>query len=603
MDTYTEFPEAARTVYFELEKIEGGTKYDVELISLDGLWTAPHSFQIDSEVLRVRLSPGRYQVKTRTYDDEGYYGEWSPYMDFVIRHRLPTEFYPKEGDQVSPIGDAKEILTFEWVVTEGIDFYLFEVYDETGATIESKTISSYFTTSALDVGKKYSWSLTPLAFLEEAKDPNLEKRKIPFEILTPIENLTPVTIELVEQLKAVRYEIELQKKIAENTFSPPTIYDSILPEFKSRLDPGHYEIRVRSIFEDDTKSPWGPPSIFYVPFTSAVATSPRAGFLQSATLTATDPEDHPVEFEWRAVQSAPEYVLSIYNEDGEVIKTIDTTQTKITVPLPPAAEYYYFIQAYSVGEERRAPPNIDSRRPYKFKITEYKFIQLNVSEEPAALYSWVSYQASRVAYESSDFDLNSLTKNNLNAGSFELASGFWHRLSNIGLLATYNLSGITLRDQNYFYTTYGAQIGYRYLIDATSRLRVWAGYAKKDLPQLLASPGSPSLDVKNVSSSGMYYQASYLKDLSARWGLYGLVNFYQGKPSGSETPIGVPITSMRSILVNFSLSTTFKDDYRLRVGYAYKDEIAVYQSVVFPQFENEVKINGHYLMLSFEFGL
>lgn len=591
-----------RTVFFELEDIEGSSAYDVELVSYSQRWQKNHRFKIDTNTLRLRLTPGKYKVRTRTYNQNGYYGQWSGWQEFNVRLQLPEDYYPKEGDIISPIGKEKERITFEWVSNDGIVAYLFEVLNEKDELIEEKLINSYFTTTFLEVGKNYKWSITPLTYIGEEKDPELEKKYIPFEIKRPVENLTPIQIEIQEIPIAVRYEMEFQKKIGENKYAPPAVYESILPDFRARLEPGAYELRVRSVFRDGTKSDWGPPTPFFVPYTSAVARSPRDGLFRSSTLTPDRPEDANVEIEWEEVPGAPVYALFIYNDQGEVIQTHETTELSYTVQLDPEATYHYHIQAYSENESRRDPPKLGDRT-YEFTLRPYTFINLGTTEEPSTFYGWTSYQTSRVSYESLSFDDNAEVINSLNGGSGEVALGYWHRFTNVGFLLTYNLSGIRLRDESYFYSTYGAQLGYRYLIDKKSRLRFWFGMARKSMPQLIARPGSNFLDVQNITTTGPYVQTSYMYDINDEYGIYGLLNYYQSAGQDSETPNGEPLNKMDSVNFSVFLSRVYKEKYRLRLGYSYKNERLFYPTISKFENDNSVRIDGHYISFNFEFAI
>ena len=593
----------ARTVRFELEEIQNSKGYDIEVISSDKRWNKKHKFRISDNKLRLRLTPGKYKVRTRTYNQDEFSGSWSEWLDFNVHFRIPTEVYPQDAEVIKPIGEKAEKITFEWVTTPGAIAYLFELKDANGDYIEKKLINSYYKTMTLEVNSKYSWAITPLKTIEEANAPDLFRKFQNFEISRPAENLTPIFIDIEKRRTAVRYEMEFQKKIGEGKFSQPTIYESVLPEFRGRLDPGAYEMRVRAIYDDKSKSAWGPPTPFYVPFTSAVAKSPREGFFSSAVVESDHPTDVSVDIKWKEVPGAELYVLYVYDDIGEIIQKHETQKLIHAVVLEPGARYHYHIQAYSKGEPRRKPPEVGDRT-YPFAIKRYVPIALLNVEEPSDLYGWLNYHTSKIKYRSESYDQNSLTENTLDGGSGEAAVGFWHRKSKFGALAFYNMSGFSLRGDYFFYDTYGAQIGYRYFYSKRSRLRMWVGMAKKSIPQLITIPNTSVLDVKNVESTGYYFQATYMEDINTLYGWYLLGSYYRMGAGMESTPNGLELKHMDSLHLGVYLTRVFQEKYRLRLGYAFKDEKAVYptNSQVYTS-DNQVRIYGHYISLLFEFAL
>ncbi len=217
----------SRTVKFELNEIEGSSSYDVELVSLDRVWRKNHSFKIKGNILRVRLAPGRYRVKTRTYNIQNVYGSWSAWRDFFVDYKPPENIYPREGAVIRPISKEDEKIIFEWPEIKGTFAYLFEVRTIDDQLVERKVIKNYFRTVQLPIGKKYKWNIVPLAYEGEEKKYAVLAKYHSFEIGTPIPNTTPIVINVDGSVEAVRYEYEFVRFLSYTETTPPIIYESI----------------------------------------------------------------------------------------------------------------------------------------------------------------------------------------------------------------------------------------------------------------------------------------------------------------------------------------------------------------------------------------
>ncbi len=589
----------ARTVRFDLRPVPGALEYEVEVNSRSQRWQSPYYFRTREPRLRVRLTPGYYRARTRTYNQARLFGPWSRGFDFTIVYRPPRDVYPPHGAQLKPIGDSAEKITFEWPTDRRAFAYLFELRDALGETLTRRLIRSHFTTETLPINQQYSWSITPLLHLGAEDDPNLERLFYHFEVLEPVEDLKPVSIQVSKRLIAHRYEFEFVRFISADETSEPSTYTSPLPEFRARLSPGEYEMRVRAVYVDNTKSHWSPPSRFYVPFSPPEVILPKAR-------RRLRPNHHllsQTEFAWTSVAGAPRYVLYIYDEEGRLHKRHETAETSATVGLPPDRTYSYSVKAYNFTESGRSPASVE-KGDRSVRINKYYLAQLSTAEEPSDIYAWASYWISQVDYESLSYDDNSLTTNSILGGSGELALGYWHRQTRLGLLGFANLSGFNIGSSNYQYFTYGAQLGYRQLIDARSRYRLWAGWAFKELPQLITRPGTDFLDVQNIQTQGLFLQAAYLRDINQTYG-WSIQGSYYHSMGRNTTPNGLPLESLESLQLGIYATKAMgtHNRYRGRIGYTYKNESLNYPTIDPIGINNQVRIEGHYLSFILEMGL
>ncbi len=596
--------ELARTIRFELRPVEGATAYEVEINSRHHRWPNPYYFRVIEPRLRVRLSPGLYSARTRSYSEARLFGPWSRGFNFSVVYRPPRDVAPAHGARIQPFSEGEERVVFEWPVVRTAFAYLFEVKNSQGEILDQRLLRNNFATVNLPIHASYSWAVTPLLYLGAEEDPFLEKVFYDFEILGPAKNLRPVSIKIGERLGVHRYEFEVVRFISADETSDPMTYVTPIPEFNSRLAPGEYQMRVRSVFLDNTKSHWSPPSRFYVALDrpKIVGPQPRRG----RPLTPNHHLESKTDFEWTPVEGAARYVLSIFNEQGQVVGTHSTQDTRLSVGLPPGQTYRFDVRAYSHTEPERQPAALqeDLSQAGTVRIRQYHLAQLSAAEEPSDFYIQASHWFSNLDYESLSYDDNSYTTNSIWGGTGELALGYWHRQTRVGLLGFANLSGFNIRSENYLYGAYGLQLGYRQLLDARSRLRLWAGWGFKELPQLITRPGTDFLDVQNIKTNGIYIQGAYLRDFNRTYGWSISGNYYHSMGQNS-TPNGLPLESLESLQLGIYATKAMgtHNRYRGRMGYTYKLETLSYPTIDPIGINNQVRIEGHYLSFILEMGL
>jgi hypothetical protein len=585
-----------RRVRIELASVDGSIGYDVELVSIDRASRKRHKFKIKGSQLRARLTPGRYRVRARSYTSESVYGVWGNWKDFAISHKPPTNIYPAEGAVITPISDAKEKIVFQWPELPKTTAYLFEVRTEGGKTIEKKVVKNFSQTVELPINQKYNWSILPLTYEGEEKTIKDLTTYNSFQITNPHENTTSVIIKVSQDKADYKYEYELVRLTSDTEKTPPTVFESVIPEFRARLEPGEYEFRVRAVYKDETKSDWSSTTRFIVEFTSAAALSPKPNQI----FVALHPKKHPVEISWLPFSKTKRYIVYIYNQDGDVIQKVNTEKTKTSVSVPPGSRYYYHVQAHLPNAEERKPPPI-GKRTVAFEVEKYGYHDLSEAEEPKNIYGWVSWIGSAVRYESKNFDNNSLTKNNLFGGTGQAAIGYWDRPSRLGLLGFAELSGFTIGQKKYLYQTFGLQIGKRFIFEEGARARVWLGWAAKNLPELITRPLTDFLEVRPITAQGLVLQGNYLRPWFGDYSLFFSANYFQDFGQ-NETPNGLKMEHLQGGTVGAYISKPFGTEYRGRLGYSYRFDSSSYTSTEDGNV-NQVDISGHYISVIFEFAI
>lgn len=585
----------ARPLRIELEPIEGATGYRVEITSIDHRWQKPQIIEITSSTFRVNLSPGRYKVRTQSLVGGKPAGRRSRWLEFNVQYKPPKEIYPRPDQEVFPISDQEDEIVFEWPKAPGAVGYLFVLKDADGKVMIEKVVDKYFLPAKLAVNQKYSWSITPLSFKGEESNKSLKKRFNNFKLMAPKVSTFPAEIKLQTVTKALKYEYEFVRFITIDKTTEPSRFESVFPEFRVRLEPGEYEFRVRAIFEDKTKSDWGPPNRFYVKFPPIKVSRPRDG----ERLLADHPYVSEVDVKWAAQRDVKRYVVAVFDESGKLAQSVEVNDTKAKVSLPANQKYKIYVQPYNLTEQDR--PLAYEFVKSEFMVRPFVYEKFAVGEEPSAFYGWAQWLTSMVQYESKNYDNNSHTLNQIWGGSGEGAIGWWHRRTRLGLLAYANLSGFDIDGDRFTYLTYGLHAGARIIRDNGDRLRLWAGWSKKVLPELVTHPGTDFLSLQEISSAGLSVQATYLRSLNSTYSIYGLISGYLQMKQG-ETPNDKTLNSMQSYQLSAFLSRVFSERYNGRVGYSYKLEEANYDSTVSGK-TNTVYIDGHYLSFIFEFAI
>src|SRR5690606_17212094 len=89
----------ARNTIIEFNPVDDAVKYQVQIRSYSRFWAHNYAFELPSSdpKLRIRLNPGKYGLRTRAFDAQGFYGPWSKWQPFWIHYTPSSGVYPADG--------------------------------------------------------------------------------------------------------------------------------------------------------------------------------------------------------------------------------------------------------------------------------------------------------------------------------------------------------------------------------------------------------------------------------------------------------------------------------------------------------------------------
>jgi hypothetical protein len=504
--------------------------------------------------------------------------------------------FPLANSEITPKGTLSERLTFEWPKIPGAKAYRVKLYDENERLFKHVITRQNWLAVNLDINKNYSWSLKPLGRLEEPDIPG-DTTNYHFRIREPEKDLVPVKLRLTEIPRTIRYQFELVKMIGEDESGEPTIYESREPTFKSRLAPAEYELRVRSVYDNDTVSAWGVPTKFWVRIPPPELESPY----NTEKFEAFDDVNNKVELRWVPSKLAEKYKVSVFTEEGTLVQQAYTTESTYTVSVHDNQKYRWRVQAFLPRETERAPSSVQEGTSV-FEFDKYIKLELSHAEEPSQLFAWTRTTLSNANYLAENYDNNNRVRENIIASTGELAAGYWHRKSKFGALLVGGLSGINVGGVTSMYNEGGLLLGYRGIGEGSRRWRVWVGPAYRETPEIIINPYNSNIEIGKISNYGPQAMAAVLDAFNEKWGYQAYFRTYYGM-FGLGTPNGLPQNKFVSYNLSGYLTYKLSPQMTGLAGYAYQVDEAGYATTDASGLGNHVNLTGHYLSLSLIWGL
>jgi hypothetical protein len=594
----------ARSVRFNLKPVDEAKFYEIMVIPEKNIWSVPFKTVVSKENLfvRFRLSPGKYNVRSRSLDQDQAPGQWGPYTPFDVDFRAITKMYPSEGLEIEPRGSKAESIIFEWPEeAKHPEYYFFRLKDSKNNIVRMAVTKQSWIKSDVNVNSTYRWMVTPLASKEQyqavLKRDSLFKY-IKFHVLVPDDSGRGTYIKITEHPKASKYQFEVVGVDNVDNTSGPSILDSDVPEKRFRLPPGEYEMRARTVFPGEEVSEWSAPSRFFIKRFVPEGIDP----VKAEVVDPTDDEKAEVKLSWKADKKAGFYKVFIYNENNELIITDRTQEAFYVAKLPDNKKYKWAVRAYSSREIASESVNPERIETEVFSIDKYIPLELNSAEEPSQFYGWLKNISSIENYEGRNYDNNAIVDQKIMGTEIESAVGYWFRKRKFGLLAHGSMASLTYDGQQYFYANYGAHLGYRYLMEDGRRLRVWLGMTYRENPEVLTHPFTQVVLYDKIKSMGPQIQVAYFRPINDRWGMNYSGSFYLGMmPKGD--PYDTPQKKSISYRASIQTSYTWTKQTTVMCGYTYNVEQGAYASGDTPGATNTSKIQGHYLGLTLEFAL
>ncbi len=580
----------ARTVRVTIDNVSPGEVTELEVMAANDQWAEPYKLKTNDTTFRFRVSPGLYSLRTRRANTTLPWGEKTV---FEVPFKEPKKIFP-DGDTIEPKGNLSEKLRFEWFPNVKNQAYRIKIFKK-GQVIRHVVTKQSWLSATLETNSRYSWTLEPMSKVDDPEG-TTKPRKFSFAITRPRRELFPVEITLEQKLHAINYQFELIQIREDETTSDPTIYESKDPVFRAELAPSEYELRVRSFFSNGEFSQWSAPKGFFVRLPKPTLTYPPP----QLKIISNDEDKADVYLTWKHIEGAHRYRVMVYNSKNEEIITTEVPRAEASIKVPHNAEYTWTAAPLLKRETDRSPAAEAPRQ--SFIMTKYVRYEMGGSEEPSQLYSWARGIYANTSYQAQNYDRHSYINQPIYATTGEVALGYWHRLSNIGLMGTFGATGIDVAGLQHATYNYSVSAGYRWKLEGTKRARAWLGYSGRETPEVRVDGALRQVDIHTIANAGPQLLGVFNDSFNDKWGyqLYG--GLYYGMIP-IKTPNGLPLEKYATYFTSAYITYRWKPTIQALVGYTYQLDEAGYQSDDRTGAPNHVKYSGHYLSLSMIFGL
>lgn len=148
-------------------------------------------------------------------------------------------------------------------------------------------------------------------------------------------------LELEEVEGAKGYHVQVTRIMPDGSRKKPFVFKLKNNQWAATLNPGQYELSVRSIDERGVPGEWSEPEKLVVKLQSPNIKNP----MSESKIQADDTKSEKVGFEWEAVAGVESYVFRIYNSQGKVIKEEKVNNTSVKKELDVAQRYEWEVAA------------------------------------------------------------------------------------------------------------------------------------------------------------------------------------------------------------------------------------------------------------------
>jgi hypothetical protein len=149
--------------------------------------------------------------------------------------------------------------------------------------------------------------------------------------------------EPVEGAKA--YQVEITRILAEGERKKPVLFKVKEARWKAKINPGQYEMRLRSYDARGVPGLRSEAIDFWVKLKAPKLIAPVA----KDRFETNEEKEFEVQFKWLPEAGATEYLVEVKNEKGEVIVSDKFSETEASIELPVASSYQWRVTAVMGG--------------------------------------------------------------------------------------------------------------------------------------------------------------------------------------------------------------------------------------------------------------
>jgi hypothetical protein len=581
----------ARTVLVEIKNTKKGMPTELEVLEAKGKWLQPFKLVTIDDTFRFRVSPGRYKLRTRNFGKK--MSVWSKITEFEVPFKPVEKVFP-DNAKIEPKGEKAEKLRFEWPPTPGAEAYRVKIY-QSGNMIRHVITKQPWLSTVLETDSKYKWELQPMMTADQVDD-GKKSEVYKFRILKPSAELFPAEVKLAAKLHAVKYQFELIQIRDDDTTTDPSIYENHEPTFIGRLAPAEYELRVRSIFSTGEFSAWSSPRNFFVRLPKPSLVTP----VDNLRIIATDEDKAEVFFRWTKVKGANRYTVVVNDEQGRQVLEEVVKGNEAWLKVPHHQKYTWTAVPQMKREKDRSPastPDVQS-----FTVSEYVRLELGKAEEPSQLYSWGRSTFASTTYTAQNYDSHSFINQPVFMTSGEVALGYWHRLTNFGVLFQGSIWGMDIDGVQKITYNASTLLGYRMRFSGSKRARIWGGWSWRQTPEILVDGQLATVNIKTIMNMGPTLLGTFTNAWNDKWGYQLFGGTYYGM-NAVRTPNNLPQEQYLTFFTSAYATYKWGKRAQINAGYTYQIDEAGYGSNDRTGSTNHVKYSGHYLSLLLIYGL
>ncbi|MBX9767793.1 MAG: hypothetical protein K2X47_11025 [Bdellovibrionales bacterium] len=154
-----------------------------------------------------------------------------------------------------------------------------------------------------------------------------------------------VTLEWEEVPESSSYQIEITRRLSTGK-QKPTLHKTTTATWSAPIEPGHYEMRIRSFDDRDVAGEWSDPVPFSAVLPAGEMIKPKPG----DSVKSKEAKEAGVEFRWATVEGADGYRVELFDADGKSLKTTDHLENKTRLNLEVARTYRWKVTPMIGGD-------------------------------------------------------------------------------------------------------------------------------------------------------------------------------------------------------------------------------------------------------------
>jgi len=176
-------PRVRRNVEIEFETIPGASLYEVQIVRKDDKSKKPQRFKMSTPTWSSNIKPGLYLMQTRSYDDRGAPGDWSPPVEMKVRLPAIIVNGPAPGEVISAGNPKAEEVNFSWEQIPGAKSYRIMLKGENDSFKMEHEVSEPKWSGKVPSGNNVSWNA--VAIDENGEDGEFSSEHYQFQLVGP----------------------------------------------------------------------------------------------------------------------------------------------------------------------------------------------------------------------------------------------------------------------------------------------------------------------------------------------------------------------------------------------------------------------------------